>query len=348
MTNAVRILTTSATGLVDSLQAKYQRVLVVTSQRNHGKGGIQTWSEGLYRQASKAGRHATIWGVRDGGLLAACRGVQGLFRANYLVFANWKYFAVMLPELMVRRLFGSKPYVIVLVHGLELADLRPRLICMINFAATKLDVEFFANSEFTMDRARQYGLQGDWEVRRPIAILPDLDIRANQKQGREVLSITRLVERKNLFRAIDAVVALNHAGANLDYKIIGEGPLFSVLAEYAKQHGGGRVHLLGAADEATKWCLLKNADIFLLPSVDCEAGRDFEGYGLALIEANWVGVPVVAGPSGGMPEAVQVGRTGYVSDGTVTSIADCIQKVLSKPLPVAPIRAWAAQHRASN
>jgi phosphatidylinositol alpha-1,6-mannosyltransferase len=44
-------------------------------------------------------------------------------------------------------------------------------------------------------------------------------------------------------------------------------------------------------------------------------GLDVEGLGIVFLEAAACGLPVVAGDSGGAPEAVRDGETGYVVDG---------------------------------
>lgn len=237
---------------------------------------------------------------------------------------------------------------LLLMHGLELADLHPRGLRTLNRAVADFRVRLVANSTFTLQKAQAAGVSGELECCHPSVVLPELESQVKDTQSKRIVTVTRLVERKNLFRAIDAVAALNRKGADLEYWIIGEGPLQGALTDYANTYGGGRVYLLGAVDKPTKWRRLQSADVFVLPSVDSVNGDDFEGYGLALIEANWAGVPVVAGSSGGMPEAVQSGRTGYVSDGTTAGIAECIGRLIDSPPPFQALRDWAARHRAGS
>jgi phosphatidylinositol alpha-1,6-mannosyltransferase len=62
------------------------------------------------------------------------------------------------------------------------------------------------------------------------------------------------------------------------------------------------------------------------------AGLDVEGLGIVYLEASASGVPVVAGRSGGAPEAVQQGRTGLVVDGrSADQIADAVSRILEDP-----------------
>ena len=322
------------------------RAVIVTSHCSPDRGGVQAWSDGLKAEAERVGYQVGILGIRDGKLSKVLGGPVSIWRADRIVCASWKYFLVILPLLRLRCVFCQQPRILLLFHGLELGDLRPRVLRILNKAVKDLPVRLIANSEFTLSRARESGLNGDWERQAPCISLPELNVCNERTASRQIVTVTRLFERKNLFRAIDAIVALNREGANLDYHIIGEGPLREMVSAYAEKYGGGRVHMLGPVEEPAKWQWLQSAVVFLLPSVDCANNLDFEGYGLALIEANWAGVPVVAGPSGGMPEAVLTGYTGYVSDGTSADIARNIRKLIDDPLPVDPIRAWARLHRA--
>jgi glycosyltransferase involved in cell wall biosynthesis len=57
-----------------------------------------------------------------------------------------------------------------------------------------------------------------------------------------------------------------------------------------------------------------------------------EGFGISLCEASACGVPVVAGRSGGMPEAVQDGETGTLVDAeSPDTVADALRPLLDDP-----------------
>jgi phosphatidylinositol alpha-1,6-mannosyltransferase len=57
-------------------------------------------------------------------------------------------------------------------------------------------------------------------------------------------------------------------------------------------------------------------DVFAMPSRSRLAGLEVEGLGIVYLEASACGLPVVAGSSGGAPDAVVDGVTGIVVDGT--------------------------------
>ena len=56
-------------------------------------------------------------------------------------------------------------------------------------------------------------------------------------------------------------------------------------------------------------------DVFAMPCRTRLGGADVEGLGIVYLEASACGLPVVAGDSGGAPDAVLDGKTGYVVDG---------------------------------
>ena len=56
-------------------------------------------------------------------------------------------------------------------------------------------------------------------------------------------------------------------------------------------------------------------DVFAMPCRTRNRGLDVEGLGIVYLEASATGLPVVAGDSGGAPDAVLEGETGYVVPG---------------------------------
>ena len=56
-------------------------------------------------------------------------------------------------------------------------------------------------------------------------------------------------------------------------------------------------------------------DVFAMPCRTRRGGLDVEGLGIVYLEASATGLPVVAGDSGGAPDAVLDGETGWVVPG---------------------------------
>ena len=95
--------------------------------------------------------------------------------------------------------------------------------------------------------------------------------------------------------------------------LVGDGPQRRQLHRLAAATGG-RIRFTGALPPPAVLAELQQADVFALPIRTRWAGLEPEGLGLAALEAAACGLPVLVGDSGGAPETVQDGRTGYVVD----------------------------------
>lgn len=129
-------------------------------------------------------------------------------------------------------------------------------------------------------------------------------------------SVCRLVEKKGLSIAIDALALLreNHPDIDWCYDIGGAGPLENQLREQSDRAGLlDRVRFLGALSHQDALNRMSQADILLVPSVTASDG-DQEGIPVALMEAMALGVSVCATRHSGIPELVTHMETGLLSE----------------------------------
>jgi glycosyltransferase involved in cell wall biosynthesis len=145
-----------------------------------------------------------------------------------------------------------------------------------------------------------------------------------------VLFVGRLVERKGVAQAIEAIAKLGPTGPRLE--IVGEGPERPALAQLADRLGvGDRVVFRGRVPAPELQASYARAAVCVLPSVQDTRG-DTEGLGVVLLEAMNHGTPVVASRIGGIPDIVEDGVSGLlVPPADADALAAAIRRVLSDP-----------------
>jgi phosphatidyl-myo-inositol dimannoside synthase len=125
--------------------------------------------------------------------------------------------------------------------------------------------------------------------------------------------VSRLVRRKGQDVLLDVWPRIAREVPDAWLALVGTGPLEATLR--ARAAGMERVVVPGGV----AWDDLPRAhaalDVFAMPCRTRLAGTDVEGLGIVYLEAQSSGVPVIAGRSGGAPEAVLDGETGRVVDG---------------------------------
>ena len=145
-----------------------------------------------------------------------------------------------------------------------------------------------------------------------------------------ILTVARLVKRKNIQSCIEALGELRDELAPFKYIITGTGPMRAELEELIKKsHLEDVVEMSGyVADERIPE-LYSEADIFLHPQTHIGEGNDFEGFGLVIADAMSFGCTVLAGIDGGPRDFVTDGRTGLLVDGTDSrAVRDSIRRLV--------------------
>jgi phosphatidyl-myo-inositol dimannoside synthase len=161
------------------------------------------------------------------------------------------------------------------------------------------------------------------------------ELRARYRLGERpvVVCVSRLVPRKGQDMLIRAMPAIRQRVPGTALVIVGGGPYLTSLRRLAHSFGVAEhvVFTEGVpGDELPAHHAL--ADVFAMPCRTRGAGLDVEGLGIVFLEASATGVPVVAGRSGGAPEAVRDGKTGVVVDGwDVGAIAASVSNLLADP-----------------
>jgi len=146
-----------------------------------------------------------------------------------------------------------------------------------------------------------------------------------------IISVGRLVHRKGQDKLIQAMPTVIKKIPNAHLLLVGEGPYESRLKKMVEklsleQH----VTFVGRILYDKLPTYLSAANLFAMPSRSRFFGLEVEGLGIVYLEASSCGIPVLAGNSGGAPDAVIEGVTGICVDGTdVSAIAAGVLEILA-------------------
>lgn len=148
-----------------------------------------------------------------------------------------------------------------------------------------------------------------------------------------LVTICRLVKGKGIDLVMHALKILGATGIPYRYVIGGDGPERGFLESLVDELGlRDKVHFKGSVDGEQKWSLLRQANVFVMPSRFDPAIPWHESFGIALVEAAAFGVPAVASMSGGIPDAVVDGETGIlVPEESPVDLADALTFLYQKP-----------------
>jgi phosphatidyl-myo-inositol dimannoside synthase len=159
----------------------------------------------------------------------------------------------------------------------------------------------------------------------------ELRVRYGLGERPTVVCLSRLVPRKGQDTLIRALPSIRQRVDGAALVIVGGGPYLEALRKLAQGCGVvDHVTFTGGIPAAELPAHHALADVFAMPCRTRGAGMDVEGLGIVFLEASATGVPVIAGESGGAPEAVQHRKTGLVVDGgSVTEIAEAVTELLT-------------------
>lgn len=132
-----------------------------------------------------------------------------------------------------------------------------------------------------------------------------------------IVSVSRLMARKGHDELIKAMPELKKRIPGIALLIVGEGSYRNNLEKLiTKLDLELDVYLTGKVPYLELPAWYGAGDVFAMPCRTRKAGWDVEGLGIVYLEASATGLPVIAGDSGGAPEAVAEGKSGFVVGGT--------------------------------
>ena len=128
----------------------------------------------------------------------------------------------------------------------------------------------------------------------------------------ELITVGRLSHVKGQVYAFQALKKLLDLNYKVSLTVVGEGNEWEKLERFIEENNlKDSVKLVGSKSQSEVRDFLRNSDIFLFTSVATNEGRR-ETQGLATLEAQACGLPVVVFDSGGVKFTVKDGETGFL------------------------------------
>lgn len=145
-----------------------------------------------------------------------------------------------------------------------------------------------------------------------------------------MMSVGRLVEKKGFDRLLEAFSLLPNS-LDWHWTHIGGGTLKDVLREQAKALGvDGRITWRGACDQPEVIEAMRGADLFVLPSRVASDG-DRDGLPNVLMEAASQRLPLLSTRVSSIPEFIESGTHGLLSDDAPAALAEAITHIAGNP-----------------
>ncbi len=184
----------------------------------------------------------------------------------------------------------------------------------------------YMNREFGVDGSRMRIVHGgaDSDKFKPPASEP---------KENHLLSIGRLVEKKGFEHGIRAVASLKDRYPDIQYSIVGDGPLRGGLQALINELGTSNyISLRGSLPDAELMELMNRAKIFIAPCMVAKDG-DMDGLPAVITEAMAMGIPVVSTTISGIPEVIEDGVNGVlVEPDNTEALEKGIDRILSGKL----------------
>jgi glycosyltransferase involved in cell wall biosynthesis len=184
--------------------------------------------------------------------------------------------------------------------------------------------QYIALTEFSREKFIHGGLPAGRIVVKPNFLVDDPG--TGDGQGGYALFVGRLTEEKGVR---DLLTAWKTLGEKLPLKVVGDGPLASLLTRRAVPG----VAWYGTLPRHRVFELMKSASMLIFPSTW------YEGFGLGIIEAYATGLPVIAANLGCMAELVRHGKTGLLfTPREPESLVNQVEHMLAHPSHAAKMR----------
>ncbi|MCL6602352.1 MAG: N-acetyl-alpha-D-glucosaminyl L-malate synthase BshA [Paenibacillus sp.] len=233
--------------------------------------------------------------------------------------------------LLAKQMLGNKIKVVTTLHGTDITVLGHdesikdliRLGINESDAVTAVSLDLIQETHRALDISRDIDLTYNFVDKRVYYPRDISDLRDDFASPDEKI-LMHISNFRPVKRVSDVIDVFARVSARLPSRLllVGEGPeLPKIQAKIIEMGLEDRVRFLGKQDEIAQ--VISMADLLLLPS-------EKESFGLVALEAMACGVPTIGSMTGGIPELIQHGKTGFLAPvGDTAAMADYAITLLS-------------------
>ncbi|WP_242091601.1 glycosyltransferase family 4 protein [Aestuariivivens sediminicola] len=321
--------------------SKLKHILLVTSEFPPQPGGIGNHAYHLALQLSEYGFEVhVITDIRSGdGLEEMAFDATLPFKVERIKGRTPRLFMYFRRIIMVLKALKNRPYVIAtgkfslwnvalcslvysckrlaVIHGTEVNFKAYLLRKAVDFSLKRFN-SIVAVSHFTKTLVSHLNREV-LVIANAIDLKDWLPVEMSQKRitGKPVLTtVGRLSKRKGQLQVIKHLPVLLKVYPDLHYQCVGMSKKMPEFIKRAEDLGvASHVTFRGVLDKQKVKQVLQGTDIFVMLSTTTVTG-DVEGFGIAILEANAMGIPAIGASGSGIADAIQQGQSGLLIDGT--------------------------------
>lgn len=230
------------------------------------------------------------------------------------------------------KLFFFKKQFVAVIHGSELYAGNIISKKMTKWSLSQFDV-IIAVSQFTKNLALSINSKWDISVINNGFSVPKIDAECNEIQLKgypKLVTVGNVTYRKGQHNLIDALPKIKQKFPEVHYHIVGLPTERKAFEKRAQELGVfDSVSFHGALPEDQLFSFLASCDIFVMLSERLHNG-DVEGFGIAVLEANALGLPAIGSSDSGIADAIQDNYSGkLVLANDITAINSALETIMN-------------------
>jgi len=220
----------------------------------------------------------------------------------------------------------TKKKKIVIIHGSEV-NFKGVKRKITNFALKRFN-EIIAVSNYTKSLIDDLKLKNITVIPNGFFIHNKKNIKKKQHEDPQLITVGNVSDRKGQINVIKTLPYLIKIYPNIFYHIVGIPSEKEKLIQIAtKLNVINNLHFYGKVSEPKKIELLNKSDIFIMLSNETAKG-DVEGFGIAILEANALGLPAIGALNTGIEDAIKNNYSGILVAATEKEqIVNAVKKI---------------------